>query len=261
MRLDALIFDVDGTLAETEELHRAAFNAAFKDASLDWNWDRALYASLLKTAGGKERIRHYIAAHLRTPRTSDLDVLVEVLHRRKTSLYTQMLADGSLDLRPGVREVIEGARVEGLRLAIATTTSRPNVDCLLRTTFGASGTCYFETIAAGDAVARKKPSPEIYLHVLRVLNLRGAACLALEDSQLGLRAARLAEIPALITFSNYTRGEDFTGAAAAVSALTDLVTPNCDRDARMTPSPHELFAALREVHARPLPPIPTPGAR
>lgn len=250
MHLKALIFDVDGTLADTEEVHRAAFNEAFKDASLDWHWDRQLYGRLLKTTGGRERISHFVATFLRAAPSPDLEALVAVLHRRKTTLYTQMIAGGILDLRPGVREVIEGARQQKVRLAIATTTSRPNVDSLLRATLGADGQRYFEMVAAGDSVAVKKPSPEVFLQVLAALRLEGRACLAIEDTENGLRAARAASIPTLITTTAYSRSEDFQGAAAVVSALADLVSSNCDRDGRLTPSQHELFAALRLIHGR-----------
>lgn len=250
MRLKALIFDVDGTLAETEELHRAAFNEAFKDENLDWHWDRELYGRLLKTTGGKERISRFIATCLRVAPSPDIEALVAVLHRRKTTLYTQMIAGGILDLRPGVREVIEGARQQGVRLAIATTTSRSNVESLLQATLGADGQRYFETIAAGESVAAKKPSPEVYFQVLATLHLPGRACLAIEDTENGLQAARAASIATLITTSAYSLGENFDGAAGVVWALTDLASLNCDRDDRLTPSHHELFAALRQIHGK-----------
>lgn len=247
MHLEALIFDVDGTLAETEELHRAAFNTAFKSAGLDWNWDRKLYGRLLKTAGGKERIRHFIEAYLRVALCADLELLISALHRRKTTLYGEMIADGELTLRPGVREVVEGAREQGVRLAIATTTSRPNVDALLQATLGASGMEHFEVIAAGDSVANKKPSPEIYLQVLKKLGLKGAACLAVEDTEIGLRAARMASVPTLVTVSTYSRGEDFAGAVATVSALTDFAR---SRVGMVPPSGSDLLTALRAVHGK-----------
>jgi HAD superfamily hydrolase (TIGR01509 family) len=245
MRLQALIFDVDGTLAETEEMHRAAFNAAFKHAGLDWKWDRRLYGRLLKIAGGKERIRYFITTYFRIAPSADLELLITDLHRKKTTIYADMIADGKLGLRVGVREVIEGARSQGLRLAIATTTSRPNVDALLRTTLGIDGTKYFEVIAAGDCVANKKPSPEIYLQVLKTLDLKGAACLAIEDTEIGLRAARMASIPTLVTVSRYSRGQDFEGAVAAVSALTDFAVP---RSRKAPHSAGDLLTALRELH-------------
>lgn len=247
MRLQALIFDVDGTLAETEDVHRAAFNAAFKQAGLNWNWDRKLYGRLLKTAGGKERIRHFITTYLRMAPCADLEFLITELHRRKTALYAEVIADGKLDLRTGVREVIEGARQQDLRLAIATTTSRSNVDALLEATLGIDGTNHFEVIAAGDCVANKKPSPEIYLQVLKDLGLKGAACLAIEDTEIGLRAARMALIPTLVTVSAYSHGEDFSGAVAIVSALTDLATPGIGGPPS---SAGDFFAALREVHGK-----------
>lgn len=249
MHLEALIFDVDGTLAETEETHRAAFNAAFRDAGLDWHWDRELYGCLLKTTGGKERILSYLATNLRVAPSPDLDMLVAALHRRKTTLYSEMIARGGLDLRLGVRAVIEEAGRQGIRLAIATTTSRANVDSLLQATLGPDGSGHFEVIAAGDQTANKKPSPEVYLEVLAALRLEPSACLAVEDSENGLRAAQAAAIPTLITASSYSRGENFSGAVASVCNLTDLASSNRNGDL-LAPSPHELVSALRLVHSK-----------
>ena len=128
--LSALIFDVDGTLAETEELHREAFNAAFAAAGLDWHWDTALYSQLLAVSGGKERIAHY---QHRAGITPALDpAQVAALHADKTTRYTARLSASDISLRPGIRRVLAEAKEAGLRLAIATTTSRPNVDALLR---------------------------------------------------------------------------------------------------------------------------------
>lgn len=247
MQLEALIFDVDGTLAETEETHRAAFNAAFRDAGLDWHWDRELYGRLLKTTGGKERILSYLATNLRVAPSPDLDLLVTALHRRKTTLYSEMITKGDLDLRPGVRAVIEETRRQGIRVAIATTTSRANVESLVRATLGSDGLRTFEVIAAGDGTANKKPAPDVYLEVLAALGLEPSVCLAVEDSENGLRAAQAAAIPTLITRSSYSRGEDFSGAAAVVSDLTDLVSRG---RTPLPAAPHDLLSAVRLVHAK-----------
>ena len=152
--LSALIFDVDGTLAETEELHREAFNAAFAAAGLDWHWDQGLYAELLEVSGGKERIAHY---QRRTGIAPALDsAAIAALHADKTARYTARIRAGSLALRPGIRRILAEAKVARLRLAIATTTSHPNVQALLA---AAAPLPAFDVIAAGDDVPAKKPAP------------------------------------------------------------------------------------------------------
>lgn len=216
--LKALIFDVDGTLAETEEVHRAAFNLAFAEAGLDWSWDRQLYGELLKVTGGKERIAHFIDAVLRQPRTADTNDMIALLHRRKTTLYAEMIGAGQIELRPGIAALIEAARGAGMRLAIATTTSRPNVDALLSATLS-EGPSPFEVIVAGDEVPAKKPAPDVYLEALKLLGLDAGACLALEDSANGVRSSRAAGIPVLVTKGMYTMSDDFDG---AISVLEDL---------------------------------------
>jgi len=152
--LEALLFDVDGTLADTEDTHRVAFNAAFADAGLDWSWDEALYAQLLRVTGGKERIRYFIDGHVPSFRPDgDLDAFIAGLHREKTRVYVQMLGRGELPLRPGVERLIRDARDNGLRLAIATTTTPDNVYSLLQHSFSTDATGWFELIAAADAPA------------------------------------------------------------------------------------------------------------
>ena len=217
--LTALIFDVDGTLAETEELHRAAFNIAFGKAGLDWHWDRALYGALLRIAGGKERIAHYLAIH-RPDIADEAEALIAGLHREKTALYEELVAGGALALRPGVAALLHAASAQGITLAIATTTSLPNVTALLRATLGAEHP--FAVIAAGDRVAAKKPAPDIYLDALRQLSCDAKNCLAIEDSGIGVRAARAAEITVVATPSAYFQDDDFSGAAKVVDTLAGL---------------------------------------
>lgn len=216
----ALIFDVDGTLAETEELHRKAFNEAFARAGIDWRWGQAVYKQLLRVAGGKERIRAF--DQIRTPPQPLSDGDVADLHRIKTACFVDLLVKEGCPLRPGVNALISAAMARGQRLAIATTTSRANIDVLLTAAFGKNGSDIFEVIVAGDEVARKKPAPDVYLEALARLQLSGSECLAIEDSANGLIAAVQAEIPVLITRSLYFQDDDFAEALLVLDDLTEL---------------------------------------
>ena len=217
----AIIFDVDGTLAETErDGHRPAFNQAFAEHGLDWRWDEELYGRLLYITGGKERIRHF--AEVAAPEIvtrPDFDELVKKLHAAKTTHYVRLVEQGRLTLRPGVASLIDEARRAGIRLAIATTTSPENVDALLRASLAPESPGWFEVIGAGDVVPAKKPAPDIYLWVLEKLALPASACLAIEDSANGLRSALAAGIPTVVTVGEYTAGQNFAGALRMLDNL------------------------------------------
>ncbi len=220
-RFAALIFDVDGTLAETEEVHRRAFNETFAYFGLDWNWSAQVYAELLLVTGGKERMRHFAALQGKRPPELSDERLAE-LHRYKTARYAELIAAGACTLRPGVIEFLNIALARGQRLAIATTTSRGNVDALLRATLSERGVNLFNPIVAGDEVADKKPAPDVYLKALDLLGLPGHQCLAIEDSRNGLMSASRAGIPVLITRSTYFKHEKFDEAFAVVDSFYGL---------------------------------------
>lgn len=223
MNTKAIIFDVDGTLADTEEAHRLAFNTAFAENQLDWNWDVALYDKLLKVTGGKERIKHFIATYVpdfQIP--DDYEDFVKHLHLVKTAHYTAMLREGGIPLRPNIKRLITEARQAGLKLAIATTTSQDNVITLLQQGLGMHGESWFDVIGYGDTVQHKKPAPDIYYWVLERLGLDAADCIALEDSENGLRSSLGAGLRTFITTNHYTDKQDFSGASAVLDDLSNL---------------------------------------
>ncbi len=218
MPLEALIFDVDGTLAETEELHRCAFNETFAAFGFDWIWPDELYRDLLKITGGKERIRHYVEAWRPQGGAAALAQLTE-LHADKTRRYTELVAQRALVPRPGVWRLLEAARAEDIKLAIATTTSAANVEALLKASFAPDAPSWFAVIGAGDVVPAKKPAPDIYRFVLRRLGCDPSNAIAFEDSENGVRAARAAGLTVVATPSLYTKDDDFSDASAVFSDL------------------------------------------
>lgn len=218
MRLKALIFDVDGTLAETEEAHRRAFNRAFAEAGHGWEWTPGLYRRLLETTGGRERIVAWLRSIGETLPAPE----IARLHRRKNEIYARLVADGEVALRPGVARLMDEAHAAGVALAIATTTSFGNLCALLDSRFGEAALARFAAVVTGEDVAVKKPDPAAYVRALELLGLGAGSCLAIEDSRNGMRAAQAAGLAVLVTPSSYTDHEAFDGAALV---RTDLDAP------------------------------------
>ncbi len=249
--LDALLFDVDGTLADTErDGHRVAFNRAFADAGLDWNWSAELYGHLLEVTGGKERIKFFLREYLpEFVMEGDIDAFIADLHAAKTEYYKQLMVDPGLPLRPGVERLLREAREAGLRLAIATTTTPANVTALLRNSLAEDAEDWFEVIAAGDVVPAKKPAPDIYIWAMQQLGLPPERCLALEDSENGVRSVVDAGLKSLlVTVNDYTRDHDFSGATVVLDQLGD---PDCPlRQISGAPEVNEMIqvADLRAIH-------------
>jgi HAD superfamily hydrolase (TIGR01509 family) len=223
--LKALIFDVDGTLADTEDAHRRAFNSAFREAGLDWHWHTSLYVRLLDIAGGKERLLHYWQLIDPEAQGSHVAHVLDAVHAIKTRHYAAFVGAGQVALRPGVLRLIAEARAAGLQLAIATTTTPGNLDALLRAPLGNNWRAQFAVVCDGATPVTKKPAPDIYLAVLADLGLNGADCLAIEDAEIGLRAACAAQVPTLVTPTPWTRGQQFGAALMQLPHLGDPGTP------------------------------------
>ncbi|MEF8793321.1 HAD-IA family hydrolase [Thiohalorhabdus sp.] len=216
--LQAVIFDVDGTLAETErDAHRTGFNVAFEEAGLADRWSPELYGKLLAVPGGKERIRHYWTQYKGEPEP-DWE-WVKGLHERKAEVYTERIRSGLVPPRPGILRLLRESRDKGVRLAIATTTTRAPLMELLRHTLDPEAPQWFEVIVAGDEVAEKKPSPDAYDQALADLDLPPEDCLALEDSRPGVEAALAAGVPVVVTTSEYTASQQFPGVLAVFDSL------------------------------------------
>lgn len=244
--LQALIFDVDGTLADTESAHRAAFNHAFSEVGIDWHWDEALYTRLLEISGGKERILHYwrqVQPDLRDIDGSGVQDSVARMHELKTAAYERAVQGGAVQLRPGVLRLIESAYQDGLRLAIATTTSPVNIVALLRSAIGPDWTQYFVIIEDASTAPRKKPHPQVYLQTLQRLELSATDCLAFEDSANGLKAATAAGLATVITPNSFTAHHNFS---AALRVLPDLLgTTVADLRAWHAKAPVPLYPSKR----------------
>jgi beta-phosphoglucomutase-like phosphatase (HAD superfamily) len=223
--LQALIFDVDGTLADTESAHLAAFNQAFAEFGLDWHWDEPLYTDLLNISGGKERMLHYWKTTqpvLREVEAMALQDTINRLHELKTAAYERAVNDGVVSLRPGVLRLMDEALADGLQMAIATTTSPANIAALLRRAVGPDWRLNFTAIGDASTAPVKKPDPQVYLQMLAALRLPPSQCLAFEDSGNGLQSATAAGLATLITPTRYTAHHDFSAAMRVVPDLSQV---------------------------------------
>jgi len=220
--LKALIFDVDGTLADTEHAHLQAFNQTFAQEGLGWHWSEAEYTELLNISGGKERMLHHwrqVEPDMKELQAGAIAETVERWHQIKTAYYEAAVREGHVHLRLGVLALMQEAREQGLQLAIATTTSPANIAALLSAAIGPDWRTHF--LAVGDASSSpiKKPDPQVYRQVLRDMGMDARECVAFEDSSNGLRAANAAGLKTVITPNAFTDHHDF---GAAWRVVTDM---------------------------------------
>jgi len=251
MGLEALIFDVDGTMVDTEELHRQAFLAAFSKFDLRWDWGPHTYMELLKVSGGKERITAYIDSRAEPAHEKDrLKRLVPSFHRIKSRVYGELIASGAAPLRPGVMRLLQEARAAGVRLALVATTQTANVNALLSVRLGPEAFGWIEVVVGGDRIfARRKPSPETYEHALAGLGVPGRNCVAFEDSANGLRAAQTAGLFAVVTPTRWTMAQDFAGADLLLPSLGDPGPAEDPVTERLIGAPYLTLTKIQALHA------------
>jgi HAD superfamily hydrolase (TIGR01509 family) len=225
--VSTLIFDCDGVLADTErDGHRPAFNQAFREFGLPIEWSEEVYAVKLQIAGGKERMAseltpEFVRAQGLPPDPDGQAELLASLHRRKTQIYTEMVAAGRLPTRPGIRRIIGAAQDTGWTLAVCSTSAEPSVRAILDQAVGPERAARFDLVLAGDVVPKKKPAPDIYLLALERLGVPPDRALVVEDSRNGLLAAIGAGLRTVMTVNGYTEEEDSTEAVLVVSSLGD----------------------------------------
>lgn len=254
LRIEALIFDVDGTLADTEEAHRQSFNDAFRAHGLDFCWSRELYGELLQVTGGKERLAAFFdRIRLAGSERERLQCAIPLLHATKTSFYRERIESGRVGLRPGIRRLMSEARAAGVRLAIASTTSPENVTALLEGALGYGALAEFSVIATGDAVPRKKPAPDVYLLALSRLGIPARCAVAFEDSAIGVAAAKGAGILTVATPNDWSWGQDLAAADLMLPCLGDPAAPLDPVDAWRIGAPYLGLEQLAIFHAAALP--------
>jgi HAD superfamily hydrolase (TIGR01509 family) len=251
MELAGLLFDVDGTIAESEEIHRKAFNESFNEFGLKWHWDRAIYKELLNIEGGRERIQYYIERtdpdQLNRP---DLSSFISSIHDAKSQVYSALMIKEGVPIRPGALRLIKEAKDEGLKLAIVTASTEESLRALFQYLPEKNLLNYFDVIADGDKVPIKKPAPDIYTWTLQELGLSAGSCFALEDSPTGLQSSLSAGIPTIVTVSSFMKGEDLSGATLVLSDLGEPTIPFKVLEGDVLDHSFVSVSMLRELHKK-----------
>ena len=220
-KLLGVIFDVDGTLADTEDAHRKAFNSAFKSIGLSWHWSWPVYKDLLAFSGGRERIKAYAKSQSENITDEEAQALALNLHNIKNINYRKSLLKGDIKLRIGVKRLLDELASKKIKIAIATSSSKKNIETLLSLNLGKDWQKIFSVIETGDTVKLKKPHPDVYLSVIDKLKIPTSNLIAVEDTPNGLQAATAAGLSTLITTHKMTNGFLFKEAKLVVNSLGD----------------------------------------
>ena len=219
--IKAIIFDQDGVIIDTErDGHRVAFNKTFEEFGFDFEWDVDYYHELLQVAGGKERMRHHLhtKGFSREVKPEEEDELIKAMHKRKTEIFIELIKEGALPLRPGIKRIMKEAMNRGLKVGICTTSNEKAAHAVA---YEILKDIKFEFVLAGDVVKKKKPDPEIYLLALKKGGLKAEECIVVEDSRNGLLAAKAAGMNVVVTTNYYTEKEDLREADIIVTCLGD----------------------------------------
>lgn len=252
--LEAVIFDVDGTLGETERHgHRVAFNRAFEELGLEDRWSEELYGELLRVTGGVRRLKHYFVDYRGLPAETAAELAAKV-HPVKTDLFVTVVKDGEIPPRPGVLRFLRELKDEGLRLSVATTGTRSWVLPLVERLCARGSLPPFEVVVTGDDVKERKPHPEAFLLTLDQMSLRPEQVVIVEDSRNGVEAAKSASCICLAVRGEYADPRDLTAADIVVDNFGEPGQPmdvlhnplNVDAGHMLTPS------VVRDLHGRAL---------
>ena len=213
----ALMFGSIGSIAETSDIQRRSYNKALKEAGLNWEWDREVYAELLGQAGGKERLSMLSAA----TGTTLSDAQIERIHARKTELACAEIVGDHVKLRPGVAELVKAAKTKGMKLALVTTTYQPNIDAILKAAGESLSVVDFNHIVTREDVEKGKPAPDAYQAALKALSVEPVDVLAIEDTAVSIMSAKRAGLQVVATPGEITAGQDFWQADLVVEELAD----------------------------------------
>jgi beta-phosphoglucomutase-like phosphatase (HAD superfamily) len=213
MNYKAILFGSIGTLLETSELQRTAFNQAFSENGLDWNWNQAQYQNLLKKSGGRQRIEDFAAQQ-------GVEVDAKKLHDKKTKIFDDLMVSGNVLLRPGVANLIEQALDNGIKLAFVTSTSKDNVDAVFQALKNQLNRSNFSFIGNDKMVSNTKPKPDIYLKALSELNLEAQDCIAIEDTEVSMQSALTASIKCIGFPGAFAKDNDFSSAILVTDNLS-----------------------------------------
>ena len=226
VQIKAVIFGAIGVIAETSDLQRQAFNLAFAEAGLEWNWDAATYRRLLSINGAQTRLRAY--RDEKASRSDVTDAVIATLHERKTQHYAALTAGGSLKPRRGVAELIRACRDADVRVAFCTSTSVENVNAIKAALGDALDFGAFASITTIEKIDAVKPAPDAYLHCLSRLGLAAHEVIAIEDTPVSMASAIAAGIAVVATPGAMTGDQDFSGAAMKVDDLAAVTLAQLD---------------------------------